>query len=332
MHEKTTTYYDRAMDPDFVGAIQKDYPWLIDYVRKNEELDFQTGHDPRSERSWFSIYRGTGRLLTFVSRKKGEKKYKIEAADAYKRIAPMGFFDKPTEQCFKKYLTSIKEASNLNRYYETEKGKKEGYYQNLIARRYTFKTTQNDELIVIDKEVVIGFKDRKIKKCWNKDIVESQNLLIDKLRHKYKDKGRLPKNIVPEYGEYDFLAITWNGDLVIMELKQDDSAKTALSPIQVRYYYEQLKKLVDENKQLFGNIIKMVKQKVELGIITIPEGKSLPSKLSGEIRTCVIVGDDESLSKTICERFRLAREIFLPDMEAYTCESDGTLKESNKLS
>ena len=68
------------------------------------------------------------------------------------------------------------------------------------------------------------------------------------------------------------------------------------------------------------------------GIINIPEGKSLPNILSKKIRTCVIVGEDKKLSQTVRDRFRSVRDIFLPDMEAYTCESDGTLIKSNKLS
>ena len=83
---------------------------------------------------------------------------------------------------------------------------------------------------------------------------------------------------------------------------------------------------------LSANIMRMVQQKIDLGIINIPKGKSLPNKLSKKIRTCVIVGEDKKLSQTVRDRFKSVRDIFLPDMEAYTCESDGTLIKSNKLS
>lgn len=323
-----TTYYDRKMDDDFVAAVMEEFSWLIDFVKRTPELDFQTGHDPKSKRSWFSIYRGTGRVLTIES-SSNKNGYKLTAAEAYKRIAPSGFFTSPTKGGFKKYIDAIRKEKKLLRYYESDSGKKEGYYQNLIGRRYSFNTKENDEFIIIDKEMVVGFKDEGTKKEWNERIIYLQNTLIEKLKSNYK--GRLPKEIKSEYGEFDFLALTWNGDIIIMELKQDDSTKTYLSPIQVRFYYEQFKKLMKEDKDLSSNIMMMVQQKVDLGIIIIPKGKTLPQKLSGNIYTYVIVGEEGGLSSTICNRFRFVRDIFLPDMKAFRCEQDGTITISKNL-
>ena len=321
-----TTYYDRTMDDSFISKVLNDYPWLIHFVKNTSELDLQTGHDPKQGRSWLSVYRGTGRVLTFASRRNG---YKIDAADAYKRIAPIGFFEHPTEDSFVEYLSNIREAPNLQPFYESDKGKKEGFYQNLIGRRYTFNTKAEDDFIIIDKEMVVGFKDEVTKTAWNKDIISKIEALIRNLRRDYK--GRLPKDISSKYGEFDFLAMTWDGDIIIMEVKQDDPKNTYLSPIQVRFYDEQFHKLLKENKDISDNIMKMVQQKVDMGIINVPEGRSLPPELSGKIETCVIVGEEESLSPTICDRFRVVRKIFLPNMKSYTCESDGTLVKSNKL-
>ena len=321
-----TTYYDRTMDDSFISKVLNDYPWLIHFVKNTSELDLQTGHDPKQGRSWFSVYRGTGRVLTFASRRNG---YKIDANDTYKKIATTDFFERPTENSFVEYLSNIKKASNLKRYYESDQGKKEGFYQNLIGRRYTFNTKAEDDFIIIDKEMVVGFKDEVTKTAWNKDIISNIEALIRNLRRDYK--GRLPKDISSKYGEFDFLAMTWDGDIIIMELKQDDSLKTSLSPIQVRFYDEQFHKLLKENKDISDNIMKMVQQKVDMGIINVPKGRSLPQKLSGQIETCVIVGEEKSLSPTICDRFRVVRKIFLPNMKSYTCESDGTLVKSNKL-
>ena len=177
--------------------------------------------------------------------------------------------------------------------------------------------------------MVVGFKDEATKTAWNKDIISNIEALIRNLRRDYN--GNLPQDIHSKYGEFDFLAMTWDGDIIIMELKQDDPQKTYLSPIQVRFYDEQFHKLLKENKDISDNIMKMVQQKVDMGIINVPKGISLPQKLSGKIETCVIVGEEKSLSPTICDRFRVVRKIFLPNMKSYTCESDGTLVKSNKL-
>ena len=201
-----TTYYDRTMDDSFISKVLNDYPWLIHFVKNTSELDLQTGHDPKQGRSWFSVYRGTGRVLTFASRRNG---YKIDAADTYKKIATTDFFERPTENSFVEYLSNIKKASNLKRYYESDQRKKEGFYQNLIGRRYTFNTKAEDDFIIIDKEMVVGFKDEVTKTAWNKDIISNIEALIRNLRRVYK--GRLPKDISSKYGEFDFLAMTWEG-------------------------------------------------------------------------------------------------------------------------
>jgi len=320
------TYYDRIMDDSFISKVLSDYSWLINFVKKTPELDFQTGHDPKQGRSWFSIYRGTGRVLTFVTRRND---YKLDAADAYKKIAPTDFFEHPTENSFIEYLGNIRKALNLKRYYESDNGKKEGFYQNLIGRRYTFNTKSEDDFIIIDKEMVVGFKDEVTKTVWNKDIIANLEALIRNLRKDYN--GNLPHDIHSSYGEFDFLAMTWDGDIIIMELKQDDPQKTSLSPIQVRFYNDQFHKLLNENKDVSTNIIKMVQQKINMGIINIPNGRLLPQKLSGKIHTCVIVGEEKGLSPTICDRFRVVRKLFLSDMKAYTCKSDGTLIKSKRL-
>ena len=325
-NQETITYYDRKMDNAFVESVLKDYPWLIEFVKKTPELDFQTKHDPKNGESWLSLYRGTSRIWAFKGI--GSNPYTIEADAAYKKIAPE-FFEHPTFEGLIKYLDVIKNTPKFDRYYESIGEKKEGYYQNLIGRRYTFNTTPDDDFIIIDKEMVIGFACESIKIEWNKEIIVQQEALIKELKSHYK--RRLPQKISSLYGEFDFLAMKWNGDIIIMELKQGDPSKTALSPIQVRFYNEQFHKLQNELKDLSDNIMKMVQQKVELGIINIPEGRSLPQNLSGKIETCVIVGEEAGLSNTICDRFRFVRKLFLPEMKAYTCKPDGTLIVSKKL-
>ncbi|KDS16266.1 hypothetical protein M089_5669, partial [Bacteroides ovatus str. 3725 D9 iii] len=135
----------------------------------------------------------------------------------------------------------------------------------------------------------------------------------------------------PEYGEFDFLGLNTNGDILIMELKQNDPAKTALSPIQTSYYYLQFQKLAKEDDKLYQRIKAMIEQKIDYGLIGSCYKNKIPLKLSGRIIPCVIVGDDGELSETIRERYRFIRDLFLPEMKAYTCTSKGTLVISKDL-
>ena len=115
-----------------------------------------------------------------------------------------------------------------------------------------------------------------------------------------------------------------------MELKQDDSTKTYLSPVQIAFYNKQIKKLILElGEKLYHNIKELIKQKVDLGILNLR--KELPKKLSGKILNYLVVGEDEDLSPGICKRFTLIRDLTGIEIKAFTCEYDGTLKVSDKL-
>lgn len=277
-----------------------------------------------------SIYRGTGRILTFRSHS-GKVNELCDVAEAYKELMQPDFFRNPTPDQFDTYLTKIASTEKFKRYYEDTKGvRNEGFYQTLIGRRYTFEVKDTDDFILFDKELVIGFKTKDIKDEWNKEIVDQQTLKIEQLRKTYN--GTLPEEIKPEYGEFDFLGLNTNGDILIMELKQNDPAKTALSPIQTSYYYLQFQKLAREDDKLYQRIKAMIEQKIDYGLIDSSYKNKIPLKLSGRIIPCVIVGEDNRLSETICERYRFIRDLFLPEMKAYTyIREEGTLVTSEKL-
>ena len=55
-------YYSRVMSSDVIARIKNEFAWILEYVERHPELDYQTGSNASD--SWFSIYRGTGRLFT----------------------------------------------------------------------------------------------------------------------------------------------------------------------------------------------------------------------------------------------------------------------------
>ena len=317
-------YYDRTMNPTLAHSLMVQYHWLVDYVRDHEDLDFQTGNDPNKNRSWFSVYRGTGRLLTIECM---NNRSRIVADDTYKTI-DTSFFDWPVdEDSFTRYLTAVSRSAVLGKYYMNERGeKKEGYFQTLVGRRYTIGLESDDDFVVFDKEFVLGFASAQERIDWNRTIVEEQNRRIAALRESYT--GNLPREIGGTYGEVDLLGLNKDGDLVVVEIKQGASAKTALAPVQLGFYSRQLEKVLQEQADSFYGIVKkMVKQKVELGLIDWPAGREMPQRLSGRVHCLLVVGDDR-FSPTIIKRYRAVKEQLLPDMKAYTCTVDGTLVRS----
>lgn len=316
-------YYDRTMSPRVVNNIKSKYNWVIDYVKAHPELDFQTGRNNNT--SWFSVYRGTSRVFSI------KPSGKVEAAQAYMDLCPE-FYKSPSPELFDVMLNKITNNPTFDRYYAKSdlSFKKEGYYQTLIGRRYSFEGKENDDFIIIDKEMVIGFENTTFKNAWNQPIKEEISHLIQKARNAF-GKTKLPQDIHDSYGEFDFLALNWEGDIIIMELKQDDPNKTYLSPFQICYYKKQFEKLLQELPNLYDGIRCMIEEKLENKILNVLNYHALPKKLSGKVKYYLIVGEEESLSEEVCRRYHVIKDIALPELEAFTCDKEGTLTPSKKL-
>lgn len=321
-------YYNRTMDTVISDQLKENgqYYWMIQYVKDHPELDFQTGSNKNN--SWFSVYRGTSKIIKI---EKSKKKSKISYAKKYYDLCPEYYEDTTKSVHLDTLLNKLRADPNLSRYYGNEStGKKtEGYYQNLISCRYTFLNKPDDDFMIIDKEFVIGFRNEETKKGILKKIdAELKDLLENEFRPSLKS---LRKNVATTYGEVDFLGLNWDGDLIIIELKGDNSQKIFTSPIQVGFYQRLLAQVLEKYPDLYRNIYSMLKQKVELGLITIPDGRTIPKSLSGKIKSWVIVGEEKKLSEEICSRYIKAKKIFCPDIETFTCINDGTLRKSEKL-
>ena len=99
--------------------------WLIEYVKNCPELDFQTGSNAND--TWFSIYRGTGRVLTI------KKNGSLIADEKYKGLFP-SFYKSPNKNNLDCLMKEITKEDDLKKYYIGKDGKKkEGYYQNITS-------------------------------------------------------------------------------------------------------------------------------------------------------------------------------------------------------
>ena len=304
-------YYERSMKIDLEKSILKNYEWLIDEVIKRPELDFQTGSNISD--SWFSVYRGTGRILTINTSGKifADPKYIGLCSDFYK---------KPDRKGLNILLSKINNDSSLGRYYIDAKGrKKEGYYQNLISRRYSLFCQAEDDFIIIDKEFVLGYCDDNIKNVIPKPVKDKYDEIIHSLSQKYA----YCKNIKQPGTECDFVGLTRSGDILLLELKRyEDTTKIYLSPIQAGKYddltTEYVKRFYDD---FCHNVLDMVAQKIRMGILK-PKWE-IPTKLSGKIVPAVVVGGKPS--EEAKNRFKIVREAVNKDITLYTCDEQGNL-------
>ena len=305
-------YYNRKIKTELENLILKDYSWLIKDVKEHEELDFQVGSN--KNKTWFSVYRGTGRILSIYSNGT------VDAADAYKKVFP-DFYENPNKKNFDILLEKINKDSSFGRYYINGKGeKKEGYYQNIISKRYSLFCKPEDELLIIDKECVLGYIDKKAKDKRLKPIRKKYDKLIENIK---KSHPKWSQSFKQTGEEFDFIALTKEGDIFVLELKRsEDSTKTYLSPLQAGKYEEITEMFINDFYDDFDTAIhEMIEQKVRMKIMS-PAWK-IPEKLSGKVKSAVIVGGDSSKVK---DRFKEVRTIVDKNIPYYECEPDGTLK------
>ena len=155
-------YYNRKLSDNFASLIEKNgnLKWLYDFVLKNKELDFLIGKNNSTE--WISVYRGLSRILKIEPYKRS-KALKFSAAKAYKRLAEEYGYNiygnHESSRNFEKDLIALvdKIASDkkFNRSYNN---KKEGYFQSILSRQYGICGNADDEFVILDKEVVIGYE------------------------------------------------------------------------------------------------------------------------------------------------------------------------------
>lgn len=311
MKPTSKMYYNRVIDPAIEALLLDKYRWLIQTVIENPELDFQTIS------SKVSIYRGTSSIASL--NKKGE----MTADKAYMTLYP-DFYNNPTSLTFTELLNKVHNDRYFDSYYQSVDKKMEGYYQNLISRRYTLNCKPSDDFIIIDKEFVIGYKDQSTKDT----LLEKHKIKYDGFIRQIKEmypSERWPKTIKQSGEECDFLAITKDGDILLLELKRSgDTQKIYLSPLQVEKYADMTKALLDNYSDTFFTVLKeMVEQKKRIGIIN--SVWEMPQKLSGNIKTAVVVGGNSSLEAK--RKFQLVRDIVGKKTPYYTCNNDGTLIE-----
>lgn len=325
-------YYDRKLEK-LAYLIEKGGPlrWLFDYVKNNKELDFLVGKNYQKE--WISVYRGLSRILTILPcREVG--KIKVDAADAYKSLAAKKRIDiygkKEASDLIIGKLNNlveiVKNNPKFNRYYQN---KKEGYYQNILSRRYGICGAPNDEFAIVDKEAIIGYASEKEKAIEYSFFHARHKNLLRVISA--KDPQRYGSNLrkKPIGNEVDFLALDKNGSLLIIEYKHGtNTSGIYLSPIQIGLYYDLYNDFYIKKTELFrDSIFSMLKQKQKIGLINSAWAK--PHGVKNLIPVLIIsefnknsVAKDNFLGVMDIVRKELGDQMFLKNLRIYDYTSD----------
>ena len=258
--------YNRKISNIFASLIEDggEMRWLYDFVKGNNELDFLIGKNNSEE--WISVYRGLTSIIKITKYKRTDE-IKIDGAQSYKNILPELYGKKSISENFKEKLEELlDEISNTEKFDRYYNNKKEGYYQNILSRRYGMCGEKDDDFVIIDKEAVIGYLNKKEK--------DTEFL---KFQPKYK---QLQKDISlknsKRYGknnekksvgnELDFLALDKNGNILLIEYKHGtNTSGIYLSPIQIGMYFDIFTNF--PRKELEDAVFEMLDQKKEIGLI-----------------------------------------------------------------
>jgi hypothetical protein len=264
--EKQSMYYDRTLSHDFASLLEERgvLRWLFDFVKENNDLDFLIGKNDNEE--WISIYRGLSSPLQIKRIKSG--KITLSADDTYKNMQS-DLYAKSYDYNFivelNSLLSKVRKAPSLTKYYNNEK---EGFYQSAFSRQYGINSNANSDFVILDKEVVIGYKNEKTKKE-----------IFGKLQDKYKEmQNSISDKDAKRYGTYkkpignelDFLALTQDGNVLLIEYKHGaNTSGIYLSPLQIGLYYDIFTKYKNDNSTAFNDaIFSMLEQKQNIGLIS----------------------------------------------------------------
>lgn len=320
-------YYDRTLSREFAQILMEGgkLRWLLNYVKVHPELDFGIVKSNGKER--IIVYRGLTKIMQ-IEKMTTSNLVKVTAAEKYKKIAPELYGKKAlsdiTEEPIDKIIRSLKKEGPKETNYNN---KKEGYYQNRLSKEFGVLATEDSDFILIEKEVVIGYKDNSEKeqilsplKASYMKIQEAIYEADSKTNHKKFGKNIKEKSFG---NEVDFLALNKNGDLLLMEMKHgSNTSGIYLSPLQIGMYYEILGKLPGLKESALNSLM----QKQKIGLVN-PDWK-VPT-LTGKIIPALIVADLKPKS-TAKEKFYEILEIcrkvegdeFLKDLVAYDYTPD----------
>jgi len=228
-------YYNRTISNSFSELIEKNgkLSWLFEFVKTRDDLDFLIGKNNSKE--WISVYRGLTSIIKITGYKRSDD-IKIDGAESYRIISPQLYGRKPISEVFKKELEHliniISKNEKFDRYY---KNKKEGYYQNILSRKYGICGNKNDDFVIIDKEAVVGYLNQKEKDTEFQKFQPKYKQLQKDISLKNSKRFGKNNDKKPVGNELDFLALDKNGNILLIEYKHGTNTSGIYRYVQQSY-------------------------------------------------------------------------------------------------
>lgn len=313
--------YDIAKKAGFISKVAK----LIDTIKKLKPAckDPEYAYDIHlREKSEIMVYHGGTCLLVInLSRlNNGEISFKSKSYEKERNMpegkkCPELFKGKECAEAFAllKSVSNVKDMELIidrvssflgyavstvsDKFYHNNHS--EGYWSSKLSIDYGRNWTQDDEWLIIDREAVIGFNaaDGKIASKLKEDFYSAIKQEIESIKQNpdFSGWGDLTKSFGDEL---DFLAIGRDGQLLCIELKHGNNTSGIYwGPLQATVYQKAFEEKVAEMSK---SIIKMVQQKIELGLLPPEAYERIPADGFKVVKGILAVADASGNLKSEC--------------------------------
>lgn len=247
------------------------------FVMENDEFALDV-HS--REKDALQFYHGTTFLLRIEFKKGG---IRMKANKAYKAVSGfqpvMKTFSFSDSELFRSgalktdvntYLKNAVNGANP-RYY---RNKREGYWQNQVAIEFGRNWNPTKRWLVVDREAVVGFPSDTVKTQFYNEIKAGYLELRSQLTEEFRWANAAKKGLGDEL---DLLAIGPDREIVCLELKHGQGSGIIgvyYGTLQAAVYRDAFQKVLP---RISEDIKKLVRQKVELGLLPPTALQRLPS-------------------------------------------------------
>lgn len=269
-----TARYKRHLSPEYEDLLNKDLHFVISdtycALDDPDALDIQIREDNK-----VMLYHGGTRILVLHYSSQCKSPIPVSLACTNKFYRNMKEFIsleihisngdiRRLRSCYSQYLqAAVKKIDDEQpKWY-----RKEGFWQNNLSRRYGMHNNDmSAPLLLIDREAVLGFKDKAQKEVFYNNIISKHNDFREKMRRSNPKDFGAPGLQRKSFGdECDFLALDRSGNLVCLEIKHGSNYEGIYwGLLQANVYCQAFKKAL---KQVKDDIASLVTQKERLGLL-----------------------------------------------------------------
>jgi hypothetical protein len=265
--------YTRVLAPAFARQLASEQlEWITTLHRAGIGKE-PWALDPQfRERSTYSLYHGTTRLLDIKFKKGNGEELVFWAAQAYGEAgAPSASAHASLmkswpikdaaglEDLCREYLAKAIDTADVSKY----QNRKEGYWQNRLALCYGGQWDLKKDWLIFDREVALGYANEEESTKAFAPVREKYEKVIKDLQA--ADPARFGTTDFKVGNAIDLLALGPSNELVCIELKHGTNAAGVFwGAVQASAYRELLEPALP---QVLEGIRRLVQQKVALGLL-----------------------------------------------------------------